>query len=449
MGGGWSLARAARVVAFKDRQPFRQAMFAYLAGHRRTVSAVLAAYRPVQGTPLSTLAIAGYGVIAFLGLDAPDADADLWSVAAYRNEERQFEFVQRAAPELRVAAMRLRPRPTLRTLRATAAAAGAIVRRPSRLGPLWRTVERHDRRDGFLVACRVASTLGYYLRAHRELASAHGQGVRAVLVSSDSNPYAMGVAAAARALGRRVVYITHGHLPEGPPPLDVDLALLDGPALRRVYERAGPVRGLVVFKGAEGELRPMREKRPPSRGLVVGVFASILVDWPSFWARVLEIEAALKPERLIVRLHPNTVIRDPAALRLKPTLRHLEISGGESILTEDAAACDLVVAGNSSCHLTVLRFGVPSVYVPGLDTVPHDFYRFLEDGLIPWVTRAGELDYDAITRFYDAPDWPRRFADYDPAYTIPGEAPPAPSAVGEGAVRQALLSLLGSREARS
>ena len=445
---GWSLVRAARVVAFKDRQPFRQAMFAYLAGHRRTVSAVLAAYAPIQGTSLSTLAISGYGLLAWLGLDAPDEDAELWSVAAYRNEERQFEFVRRAAPQLRVAAMRLRPRPTRRTLRAAALAGVAIARRPGRLAPLWRTVQRHDRRDGFLVACRVASTLGYYLRARSELESDHGRRVQAVLVSSDSNPYAVGVAAAARALGRRVVYITHGHLPEGPPTLDVDLAFLDGPALLRVYERAGPVRGKVVFKGAEGELRPMRARRPTlsPRGLVVGVFASILVDWRSFWARVVEIEAALKPARLIVRLHPNTVIRDPAALHGKPTLDHLSISSGETILTDDAAACDLVIAGNSSCHLTVLRFGVPSVYVPGLDTVPHDFYRFLQDGLIPSVTSATKLDYDGIVDFYASPQWPGRFAEYDPAYPIAGSPPPAD--VGERAVRSALLDLLDAPEPR-
>ena len=55
--------------------------------------------------------------------------------------------------------------------------------------------------------------------------------------------------------------MTHGHVAEGPPALDFDLCLLDGPVVRDVYARAGPIRGRVTFKGSEGTVRRMDASR--------------------------------------------------------------------------------------------------------------------------------------------------------------------------------------------
>jgi len=277
----------------------------------------------------------------------------------------------------------------------------------------FREVRRATRRGNFLVACRMASTVGFYLRFRRDL---EGSGARAVLVSSDSNPYAMGLAFAASSLGLRTIYITHGHLPEGPPRLLFDLSILDGPAVVEVYERSCGLEGQVVFKGAEGTYRALDLGGLSRANPTVGVFMSLITDWERFETLVQQLYTRLNPARIIVRLHPNKVVRDQAAVERLKLLKFIELSTADTVLTDDAERCDVVVAGNSSCHLTTLKFGVPTLFVPGLDAVPHDFYKFLERRIVPEFGAAEAVDLAAVSEFYKDPGWADRFASFDASY---------------------------------
>lgn len=89
----------------------------------------------------------------------------------------------------------------------------------------------------------------------------------------------------------------------------------------------------------------------------------------------------------------------------------MEVSDGERVLTEDAARCDLVVSGNSSAHLSVLKAGVPTAYVAGLDLLSDDYYGFVAQGIVPQ-----SLDPEAVGRFYAEPGWVERFRRFDAAY---------------------------------
>ncbi len=428
----WSLARSLRTVAFKDRQAFRQQMFAYLASHDRTVRSVLAVHKRLRGTPLSAAALTLYGLRAYAGMSAP-RPSPIWAVSEYRNERRQFDALRALVPQGIIGDLGVGKRDAL-TLESLRSVARLLTHRGA-LRSLWRLVRRHDRDDGFLVAARTAACFGRALRTG-ELLDRHG--AKAVLVSSDSNPPAMGAIAAARARGLKVAYVTHGHLPEGPPPLDVDLALLDGPALLGVYERAGPVRARVVFKGAEGDYRPLATAGLGRPAPVLGVFMSILVDWPRAYALLGRLRAALRPRRIVLRLHPNTVIRDPASRRLVPDWPELVVSDGATILTDDAGPCDLVIAGSSSCHLTLLRYGVPTAVVRGLDAMPHDFYRFVESRIVPELS-PDSPDLAGIGAFYADPSWRTRFRGFDATYpTTDGGDPDDPAP----ALRAALAELL-------
>lgn len=437
----WALVRALRTVRFKDSQPFRQSMFTYLAGRRRLVGVVLAGHALVRGSAVATLAISAYGLLPLFTTTAPTAPARVWAVGVYRNEQRQFDFVARCLGEGRVA--RVGTRPNLRSVLSGLVGLAGVIGAPSTARRYRALVRRSDRERGFLVACRVAATFGYYCRA-LDLLDHAGSGVSTVLVSSDSNPYAMGFVAAARQRGLNVAYIPHGHLPEEPPVLDADLALFDGPALEAVYRRAGPLTATIVYKGAEGDYRPMRTAGLGGRRFTLGIFMSILVDWAAFGGLLTRIDAALRPERIVVRFHPNTTIRDPAARRHVPALPHLEFSDGATILTDDAARCDLVLAGNSSCHLTLLKFGVPTAYVRGLDVVPHDFYRFISDGLIPGFDRPEDLDVRRVAAFFEAPTWAETYRTYDATYP----AADSSSLLADAAVSQAITAAFDALENR-
>jgi hypothetical protein len=344
-----------------------------------------------------------------LAVRFPARDADFLAVCKYENEERQIAALRALDPKLRIESISLEtaPRP------------GALGERPAvrELAAGWAVLCEHASGD-FLVAAEVASTVGYYLRMCTLLERCRAP---AVLVSSDTNPYALALVHAARRVGRKTCFVTHGHVAEGPPPLDFDLSLLDGPAVREVYERAGPVRGAVVLKGSEGIARPMQTARLTRGVRTLGVVMSILVDWRRAGALLDRLRAALSPERIVLRLHPNRTMLDPRwADHLR--LDGVDISFGDGSLVADAERCDLIAAANTSAHLTILKLGVPSVYVPGLDDVGDDYYGFVRERVVATAAIDGAVDTRSIARFYDDPAWAVRFGRFDAGYLDRQEA---------------------------
>ncbi|MFT3770375.1 MAG: hypothetical protein QM820_33525 [Minicystis sp.] len=410
-GGAWLLRRALAVVAAKDRGAFRNAVFEDSSRHRPAVRLARAVHRVLGKGHLSSVLVAGYGLKSFLAVTPPARRAPIVTVAAYANEKRQFADLGAVLGREALAAIAIDNRALVR--RAAWGALREAIAHPRTVRRAYRIVRRINRREGFLVACRLASTLGYFLRFARMLPAA---GARAVLVSSDSNPYAMGIRAAAKRHGMAALYVTHGHIPDGPPRLDFDLSILDGPAVLEVYEESGPVAGAVVFKGAEGRYAPMRTAGLRKERIALGVFLSLITDWPRLARLLAEIHRDLRPARLILRFHPNELVRPRNALALLGDLPGIEVSYGERVLLDDAARCDLVIAANSSCHLTALKSGVPTVHLHGLDAVPHDFYRFLRHRMVFACERVVDIDPARIAAFYEDPDWARRFAFFDASY---------------------------------
>jgi hypothetical protein len=412
-----ALLKALRTVEYKDSWSFRQAVFDDLTRRKPAIAAARAVYDALPRRA-STLLVSGYALASFLGVRAPERAGPVLSAHAYRNEERQLEYLEGLLGEGVIARLSLDPLAALSG--ESLAALGAALTAPGDLHQALSVIHRFNAAGNFLVACRVASALGYYLRLRPLLARSEA---RATLVSSDTNPYAMGLSYAARSLGLPTVYITHGHIPDGPPPLDFDLSILDGPAVLRVYEEMGPTRGAVVYNGAEGTFRPMDtgglRRAAAGRGaaggrnLRVGLFLSLMLDWDTIGAQVQALRA-LSDAPVLVRLHPNRVVR-PADFRERLG-EGVELSLGERVLLEDAERCDVVFTGNSSCHLTLLKYGVPTVYTRGLDTVPHDFYRFLSERIVLEVDQPGGFDPGSTAAFYDDPEWAARFAFFDASY---------------------------------
>lgn len=394
-------------VAHKDGAPFRQHAFAYLASRRAPVRLAVGLHRALP-RPLARGMVSAFGWASALKTDLPPKPADIVTAGLYRNEERQFAALRRGMPGVHYLAVDL-GRPALtrgrtwgRALRALASAEAHRTMRAAASG------------DDFLVAARRAETVGHWLGLRGSL---ERTGARAVLVSSDTNPYACALIARAREAGLRVAFVNHGHIPaDGMPPLDVDLAILDGEALLDVYRTAGPVTADVVFRGSEGSYRPMRTDGLRGGAPTVGIFASLLVDWARLGGMLPALRTALGAARFVLRLHPNQAIRDPDWRRHVPLQPDDVVSEGDRVLLDDAARCDLVIAGNSSCHLSVLKHGVPALYLPGLDDVPHDFYRMLELGILASAESPADADPAAIAAFYEDEAWADRFTHFDAAY---------------------------------
>ena len=425
------LESAIAIVAQKDAGAFRQQIFAELVCCKWVICWVIGLHRLLGRSWFSTLLVSLYGLKSFVAVSMPSNHGAILTTHKYCNEERQLDYLNTLLPADIFGRIGLGLSALLNPLNW-----GAVLWSVVRCAGVFRylsLVHRYNQSGDFLVACRVASTAGYFVRFQRLL---KGTSARATLVTSDSNPYAMGLSYAGRSLGLKSLYITHGHIPDGPPALDFDLSILDGAAVLDVYRESGPALGKVVYKGAEGEYRPMDvsgvQKDEP---LTLGIFTSLLVDWGKF-SNVLEsLQTLLKPGKVILRLHPNQIMRDPAALEIAKRWDNLELSLGEHVLNADAARCDLVVVGGSSCHLSVLKHGVPTLSVPELDEVPFDFYRFIGRGIVIHVDDSTQLTLEGIAAFYSNPDWVARFHVFDVAY-------PAQQEQCNDAVRLAIKELV-------
>jgi hypothetical protein len=407
------LRRACAIVVKQDTRPLRRALFARLAARTPALRVALAAWERLGAGRRAAAFVSPLALQCFLEVRPPRRDADLLGVWKYENERRQLAALSALDPAIPIEMITLEPTAAA-TVLDEPRSAGALARVPE----AWDLLREYATRGDFLVAARVACTIGYYLRMLPLLRHSRAA---AVLVSSDSNPYAMALVHAARRLGRRTCFVTHGHVAAGPPPLDFDLSLLDGPVVREVYERAGAIRAAVVFKGSEGRVRPMDTSRLRGGVRTLGVVLSILVDWPRVGALLDRLRADLSPERIVLRLHPNRTMLDPQWAR-HVSLAGVRVSRGERPLTEDAEACDLVVAGNTSAHLTVLKLGVPTAYLPALDDVGADYYDFVNERIVAPIADDGSIDVGAIARFYDDPGWAPRFARFDAGYPDRQEA---------------------------
>lgn len=421
------LLRACEIVAQKDTQPLRRALFEQLSSRTPALRAARAVWERLGPGGLGAAFVGTLALERVLEVRFPGQDADLLAVGKYENERRQFAALGALDPTLHVSAIALRP-----SINGGPPRLDASVLREG-----WSAIRDYANGGDFLVAARVAETVGYYLAMLPQLARHRAP---AVLVSSDTNPYATAFVHAARRLGRKTCFVTHGHVAEGPPPLDFDVSLLDGPAVRDVYQRAGPIRGAVVFKGSEGVVAPMDASRLADGAKTLGVVLSILVDWRRVATLVRRLQTELRPKRTVVRLHPNRTLRDPRwAEAFDPAT--VRVSMGQNTLVDDVAGCQLVVAGNTSAHLTVLKAGIPTVYLPGVDEIGEDYYGFVRDGIVA-AANDGSIDIAEIRRFYDDPGWPARFARFDAGY-------PDRQAACDRAVVEALRGLVTPRKGRS
>ena len=130
------------------------------------------------------------------------------------------------------------------------------------------------------------------------------------------------------------------------------------------------------------------------------------------------LQALLADERVatvLVRPHPVNLWRGRADAIASLDARRVR-THSSSLLTNDIAECDLVLAGNSTVLLDSVVAGRPACYVRHFDHGPYDVQSFVRDGLVYELMDFRAIDYEAVAAFYARPGWPRvlsRYADVD------------------------------------
>ena len=383
----------------------------------RTVRLVFALHERLRGTWAFALLVSCYGLASFLSI-APSRNtaARVLAFGKHANARRHVARVASWIGAADCAWLRAGPR----TLLSPSGLAGlTILLSPRRLVRVLRIVRAIDTRHGFLVSCRAASAIAWYSRAKAILAARRPG---AVLVSSDSQPEELGLAAAARALDIPQVFVSHAYPTPVSPPLDFSLSILEGEAAVDARKRKGPIKGEVLLAGVEGVSAPLDARRFERNNPVIGVFTPKALSWPTLAATIEDCRDHLRARRIVIRWHPSMLEPSRHVHRLGDLSGVVE-SPRTALLHDVARECDWVIADeNSNVHLNVLKLGIPTVAIKNLGVYPQsrsDLYGFVANGVIfPPVKSVREVQADALIAFF-ADCWRSRFARYDASYLRP------------------------------
>lgn len=409
-----ALSKAIRVIIHKNSGSFRQQVFKNIASHSNPILAAMIVYNALGKSFLSTWFTALYGIKSWLCVALPKSPSRLLCIYSFKNEERQIQWMAESTG-LTPGRIEIGVRNGLRPSN-WLAALGRLTR-PKKLAQMLRVLHRVNQRHDFLVTTYVASTMFYYARFRELLGDTDCD---ATLVSSDSSPEAIGLTLAMADRPCARLYVTHGHIPDRPwredqpPKMHFDAFILDGQAALEIYERSQPVNVPVVFKGVEGADRPLRLEALEKDRLRIGIFASLQTDINKCERVIRGVRRRFNLEHIVLRLHTNKVARHPHIRRLLLS-EGIDGGGADRTLQEDIDRCDLVIAGDTSVHLNVLKHGVPTVYVAGMDNVPHDFYGFIRGGLMPAFDSVEAADMDLVRNHYRN-GWAEKFRYWDAGY---------------------------------
>jgi len=244
-----------------------------------------------------------YGLKCYLSLYRQrEGEQELLYFASYPNEHRVLSHVRdnlRMIPhgEIRIS---LRNCISLVALREVGAFLPTVPR-------LYRFARRLTRKHPFMPACRIFSTVTYFMRFRRLLDA----DVKAVFIACQYSPECLGLATAAHQSRVKVLFTNHasatgetGYVA----PLHADLVAVSSQAVADLYQRHTPHKlNIVPFTIAEPQ-QPMRALNNESAAHRVGIYLTALTDE----ARLQEVIADLLQFPAIgsvfVRTHPAAVV---------------------------------------------------------------------------------------------------------------------------------------------
>ncbi|MEM6909800.1 MAG: hypothetical protein AAF494_14090 [Pseudomonadota bacterium] len=336
-------------------------------------------------------------------------DAQVVAISNFPNEHKTIERVAALVPGVQLLRMAIARKHVIRL--SSLLATGRML---ASFGRLWPFLQALARAYSFMPAARIASALAFYVRFSRLFADRPE--LNAAVIASNYSPEAVGMAAAAHRMGRRVVYANHAPVPantEVIPPVLADCALLYGEMTKKTYEDRSRCAAEVALIGQPGTAGAM-EWREDVR--TVGIFLTSGTRIDVLKSLIATIRLSLPTTRILVRQHPVTLLKtDFSGLELGD--QNVELTIGNP-LDDEIAACDLVICGNSGVAMNVLSGGRPVAYLSSLDGIMFDANGFVASRLVysmPWWS---DDIYARLKGFYQAPGWKAVMQNYDASYGV-------------------------------
>ena len=407
-GDRYDLATALRIVRRMETSATRGAVFDEIKSKNSLYRLVDTLYAKAGARMVQPLLLFAYMLKCVLSLGPFDADdAEAVSVSSFDNERHSVDRLTALVPEARVLRLSLKRAHLFGPgqLRAAFRILGSAPR-------IWPFLSHLVRKHSFMPSARIASALAFYIRCVQLFADRPR--LAAAIVASNYSPEAVGLAAAAHQMGRRVIYINHAPVPANGalvPPVLADCAIFYGDAVRRTYERRSRCTADVALIGQPWTARPM-EWREEVR--TVGIFLTALTRADAVSELVSAIRGCRPDLRILIRNHPVAL--------LQTDFSDLEDRDGNLLVTignpldEEILACDMIICGNSGVAMNALSGGRPVAYMDSLDRLDFDYNGFVESGLICHVEAWGNEVYARLRDFYGKPEWQDVMRSYDASY---------------------------------
>jgi len=397
-----------------DSTPERLVLFEKYAKKNRAAMFAEKLFRATRGNILGDTYLAGFTILSAMRISCPKEYSDRSTLSAWGqvNEKKEAEKISEWVPELNLQYVSKSVR-NIFSFNSLAYFLNLLKGKKKR--SFFRLIRRLSVKYEFVTVCRALELLAYLLRLSHDLES---KPPRAVLVAGPTGSEAQALLWAAKKNRIKTIYSSRAFCPPKPEnsrPIYADLALLEGESSFHNYSLVSPKDFTPVFKGVDGVWNPMTLELSDSSSLTIGVFLGKSFSGEAVKSLISSIQSKLKPQRILVRPHPVRLFDNDFQSFLLNT--NIEISVEGRPIEEDLESCDLVIAGNSNSHLQILKYGVPSVYLSGLDRVTEDLYGFVEGGILYELNNPEDLDLKNLSNFYGR-EWKEIFSKFDGSYGL-------------------------------
>lgn len=430
----YSLLRAFKTVVKVESHDLRIQTFENICGRNYSVRLVFQLHQFLRNTPLAGWMVALFALKEFLsvGISPAGTHSKILATAYFAGEKRQLRWITSCCPPGLIACASITRAhiPAKSSGRAGWRAFGSW----RELSRIVRISQRASKRYHFMPACRGVSAIAFALRFGIDLQELQA---KAVLITSNYGPDAVGLQVAAAARGLPAIYAPHAYpSPRLIQPFRSELNLLQGEI---VLERAcslSAVPGKSIFIGIQGNSAPLRVPCLSAPGTRFGIFLSGEPEIQELESLVTQLLAVFQNSLITIRPHPVSLITPhfPRSLTINPKV---DLRQNEP-LEECVQRCDVVIAGGSGVHLDVLKMGVPSLFYRRFERTLGDHMGFVAEGMVKEIFSVNEISEELFTEFYDV-QWRDRLRRYDASYLRSVEE------INSG-VRNAVLDFLATLE---
>lgn len=406
----YTLLNAINTVKHIDTSLNRLRIFEDIAKKNLLIRLAFNIYKSVDHTPVASILLLLYGLKCFMSIKLPvQKKIALLCFASYPNEHAAINRIKSAFStiendELLIARKYVfSPKNWLVALR-------YIYFIPR----IYRFAKKCTDSLHFMPACRVFSTLAFYLRYKQIFEEIETKGI---LIANHYSPECTALVAAALTDSIKIVYINHAHTPEKVesvtlPPVDLALLTSDAVLKKLIAEEKRPINYNLI--GYHQIKERLKLDLVGNTKLTVGIFLTALTNKDRVRELVAIWHKFLPSGHILIRPHPVELLKDNFSGLLQD-YSMVEISENTS-LSNDIAKCDLVVCGNTSAVIEILKGGCPVIYDGRLDQITYDYNGFVDKGLVLAVDTINEQTLSKVSCFYNRPLWEKVMQFYDASY---------------------------------